>query len=569
MPEVVPTPVALNPPSLLPDYLAAEPDVDSIVASLSLHAKVAQLIMPWLAGSYAAFDSDAFAQAKEWVEVHKVGGIIVSVGSPLDVAAKLNELQHNSDLPLLIAADLEWGAGMRLVGGTAFPMPMALGATGRELDAYEVGRVTAIEARAVGIHMTFSPVADLNNNPDNPIINTRSFGEDPDAVATLIAAYVRGAEEHGLFTTAKHFPGHGDTGIDSHISIPATAACWERLNDVELVPFRRAIEAGVTAVMTAHISVPCLHAQQSIPATLSRTLMTDVLRDSLGFDGLVITDALIMGAIINEYGANEAVLRAFEAGSDLLLMPADVGAAIGAMVDAIESGRLDEGRLDTSVRRVIELKIAAGLFTRRRVSLDELPRVVGSAQFQQLADDIAARALTLVQQGPLDSFRADSARMALITYAEETNLTVGNTLLGQLRATGYAVRPFRLYPSSGAASYDSARTVAVEEDVVVFASSVRPIAWLGHVALPDSLAALILEADSMKPTLLASFGSPYLLNQLQGFGGTLLLAWSDNLATERAVAAAISGTIPIGGRSPIQINDDMRRGHGVTIDAVR
>ena len=558
----VPDPVARGAETLsIPEAVSA---TDSLLATLTLQQKIGQLVMPWLLGNYEALDSDVMLRAASWIDEYEVGGIIISIGSPLDVAAKLNSLQRRSKLPLLVAADLEWGSGMRLVGGTAFPMPMALGASRRELDAYQMGRITAIEARAVGIHMTFSPVADVNNNANNPIINTRSFGEDPAAISALLPAYIEGAEQHGLYTTAKHFPGHGDTGSDSHIDIPVLQVCWNRLDSLELGPFRTAVTAGVTAVMTAHIAMPCVTEEEELPATLSRRIMSDILRDSLGFEGLVVTDALMMGAIVNSYGPGETAVMALEAGSDLLLMPADIGVAIEAVAGAVESGRISTDRLDESVRRVLELKLRAGLMRSRTVNLDRVHDVVGIREHQEIADGVAARALTLVQEGDLPAF-AEDRHLALVTYAEETNLTVGIALAERLRAAGYSVRAFRLYPASGVASYDSARTLIEESNRAVFASSVRPIAWRGHVDLPELLAALILEADSLKPTLLASLGSPYLLNQLEGFGGAYMLAWSAALATERAVADAIAGRIPITGRLPISISEEFRRGHGIEV----
>ena len=542
--------------------------VDSILQTLSLQQKVGQLIMPWLLGDYVSTAADRFDRALSWVEEHAVGGIIISIGSPLDAAAKLNALQRRSRLPLIVAADLEWGAAMRMVGATGFPMPMAFGATGRELDAYQLGRITAVEARSVGIHWTFSPVADLNNNPDNPIINTRSFGEDPDAVGKLVAAYIRGASEHGLLTTAKHFPGHGDTGTDSHIAIPVLDACWDRLDRLELEPFRAAIAAGVSSVMTAHVALPCFEDNGSPrPATFLPAMMSGVLRDSLGFDGIVVTDALSMGAIVSEYGAGESAVLAFLAGSDLLLIPDDIGRAADAMVAAVEAGRITMDRLDASVRRLLVAKQEAGLFVRRTVSLDSIPEVVAQQDHLRIANDIAARALTLIQAGPIQQWRSRRGRTAVVTYAEETNLSIGDVLIGELRGLGETVNPFRLYPSSGAMSYDSAQAIIGRNDRVVFAASVRPIAGRGHVDLPHPLAALITDTDTNtdKATALVSFGSPYLLNQLTTFGGAYLLAWNAISANERAVAHALRGGAPISGRSPITLSDRFPRGHGIIL----
>src|SRR5438034_7075959 len=296
-----------------------QPVTDAVLAKLTTRQKVAQLVVPWLGGNYMALDDSAFQIATRWVDTLEVGGIIISVGSPYDIAAKLNTLQRRSRLPLLVSADLEWGAAMRVVGATAFPYIMAAGATGNERDAYTIGRVAAIEGRAVGIHVNFAPDADVNNNPLNPIINTRSFGEDPHAVARLVRAYVHGLQEHGMLATLKHFPGHGDTDADSHLGLPAIRVDYARLDSVELVPFRAGIDAGAQVVMTAHIAYPALTGSED-PATLSGAVLTGLLRDSLRFRGMVVTDALMMGSIVAKYGAGEAAVRAFVAGSDLLLL---------------------------------------------------------------------------------------------------------------------------------------------------------------------------------------------------------------------------------------------------------
>jgi len=522
--------------------------------------------MPWLLGSYASLDGEGFTEAARWLDELEVGGIVISIGSPLDAAAKLNALQRRSHLPLIVAADLEYGAAMRMIGATAFPQPMSIGATGRELDAYQLGRITAVEARAVGIHWTFSPVADVNSNPDNPIINTRSFGESPDSVAKLVAAYIRGASDHGLFTTAKHFPGHGDTSTDSHLALPQLKACWDRLNSLELVPFVAAIRAGVTAVMTAHLALPCIQNGSSVPATLSPDIMTGILRDSLGFDGIVITDALTMAAIVNEYGVGESAVRAFLAGSDILLYPTDPFAAAAAMVDAVAQGRITMDRLDQSVRRVLALKEQAGLFRRREVPLDSIPTMVGLEANTRIAKDVAARALTLVQRGEIEKFRDTRGVTSVIVYAEETNLSMGGILTKTLNELNERVVRFRLYPASGPLSYDSARVVIEQNPRVLFAVAVRPISSRGHVALPEPLASLITATDSTKPTMLASFGSPYLLNQLTAFRGTYLLAWHPVSASEEAVARAIAGGAPIAGHLPITLSDRYPIGYGIVIE---
>jgi beta-N-acetylhexosaminidase len=321
--------------------------------------------------------------------------------------------------------------------------------------------------------------------------------------------------------------------------------------------------------MTAHVALPCLTPGDTTPATLSPAIMIGMLRDSLRFGGLVVTDALSMGAIVRKYGPGEAAVLAFLGGSDLLLDPTDVIGTFRAMVSAVESGRISATRLDASVRRILELKRRARLFERRTVELDSVPAVVGRREFQALADDVAARSLTLVQRGAFDIFRAARGRTAVILYAEETNLSVGNTLIREMRWAGDTVTPFRLYPASGSLSYDSARTIIARNPRVVFATSVRFIAGRGHVSMPDSLARLVLATEKQKTTLLASFGSPYLLAQLPGYGSAYLLAWSDAPSTERAVGRALSAGAPVTGKLPITLSPLLSRGYGVMVESTR
>src|SRR3989442_4935242 len=371
--------------------------------------------MPRLSGSYTAFDDSLFQLAARWVDSLEIGGVIVFSGSPFDIATKLNALQRRSRVPLLVSADLEWGAGMRVVGGTSFPHIMAVGATGDAHDAYTIAAAAATEGRAVGIHVNFAPDADVNNSPLNPIINIRSFGQDPRAVSRLVREYVRGLHEYGMLATIKHFPGHGDTQTDSHIGLPVITAGYPRLDSLELVPFRGGIAAGADVVMSAHIAFPSFTGSND-PATLSAAVLSGLLRDSLHFHGLVVTDALTMGAIVAKYGAGEATVRAFLAGSDLLLMPADPDSAVNAMMAAVANGRISRERLDQSVRRLLEIKQRLGLLTHRGVALDSIMTIVGSKRFQDAANDLAVRALTLVRDvgGEGHALPGQPSRFALI-----------------------------------------------------------------------------------------------------------------------------------------------------------
>jgi len=543
--------------------VSGEVNIDELMGSLSVRDKIAQLVVPWIPGNYAAYDDEGFARAEAWVESLHIGGLIVSAGSPLDIAAKLNRLQQRSRYPLLIASDFEGGTSLRFSGGTPLPPNMGVGATGSDTAAYEVGRITALEGRAVGVHLAFAPVADVNNNPANPIINTRSFGEDPRQVAGMVAAEVRGLQEHGMLATAKHFPGHGDTGTDSHLALPVITADWARLDTIELVPFRAAISAGVKVVMSAHIALPGIDQGQVRPGTVAPNILTGVLRDSLGFRGLVVTDALNMAGVASAYGARAAVL-AFQAGADLLLQPADPVATIDAMAAAVDRGEISTERLDRSLRMVLETKRALGLFTRRTVPLDSVPAVVGSSAFEAEALDLAARSVVLVKDvgGTIYGLKSERPALALVCYAEEDNRTAGAALAAGLRAQGFPVSAFRLWPSSGTASYDSALYALNRSRVAVFVTADRPTAWRGALGLPETLMGVISASTRLRPTVLVSLGNPYLISRLPEVG-SYVIGWRSNPIIEQAVARALAGVAPITGRLPISIPPTYPRGWGL------
>jgi beta-N-acetylhexosaminidase len=537
--------------------------IDELLDSLSIRDRVAQLLMPWIPGTYAALDEPGLQQAERWVDSLHVGGIIISVGSPLDEAAKLNALQRLAPLPLLVASDLESGTSIRLHGGTRFPPNMGVAAGGREQDAWRIGKITALEGRAVGIHMAFAPDADVNSNPANPIINTRSFGEDPATVSAFVTSAVKGIQDNGMLATVKHFPGHGDTETDSHLALPVVGATWDRLDTLELVPFRAAIKAHVDAVMSAHIALPGIDSGRVRPATVNPDVLTGVLRDSLGFGGLTVTDALNMQGVVSKYGAGEAAVLAFEAGADLLLMPADVGQALDALTDAVNSGRVSEARLNQSVRKLLAAKQRLGLFHRREVDLDSVMAVVGRADFQLFADSVAVRSMVLARDdGTVDSLRSAPRTVALIEYGEGTADDVGTTFAAELRRSGVTVNTFRLLAQSGTASYDSAAAVIAGSPYVIFAVAVRAVAWRGSIGLPAPLVSLIDSAAARQPTLLASFGSPYVIMQSPTVGA-YLVAWSSNPESERAAAHALRGA-PVSGRLPITIPPDLPTGSGLT-----
>ncbi|MEW6496840.1 MAG: glycoside hydrolase family 3 N-terminal domain-containing protein [Cyanobacteriota bacterium] len=341
------------------------------INDLSLEEQVAQMVVVRASGylfdhqiQYPAWEPPA-ETLHYWLQELGVGGVILLGGSAGELALRSQQLQDWAKIPLLIAADIEEGVGQRFAGATWFPPPMAIGTVAFEnpdraqIYAEQMGAITAQEALAIGINWILAPVVDVNNNPLNPVINVRAFGETPEAVSNLAGAFIRGAKQYPVLTTAKHFPGHGDTATDSHLDLPVLPHTPARLATIELPPFKEAIREGVDAVMSAHLLIPAWDPQR--PATLSRLILTELLRDCLKFEGLIVTDALVMGAIANRYGANEAPVMAVEAGADIILMPANPEEAIQAVCDAVRAGRLSRERIQASVERIWQAKAKVGL----------------------------------------------------------------------------------------------------------------------------------------------------------------------------------------------------------------
>jgi len=547
---------------------------DSVLASMTLREKAAQIVWPSLFGDYTSGDSPQWRRLTQYIQQEKVGGFTISVGSPIEVAAKLNALQSMSKIPLLFGADLEAGAGFRARGGyfvpnaidlggaIVFPPEMAIGATRDTTLAYEQGRLTALEGRALGIHIAYAPVLDVNNNPDNPVINTRSYGEDPQLAARMGVAFIHGLQDHGMIATGKHFPGHGDTGVNSHLALPVVTVSRSRLDTVELVPFRAAVNGGVGAIMSFHGAMPALDSS-GVPGTLSSKVLTGLLRGEMGFRGIIISDAMDMRGVLDQFGAGEAVKRAIAAGIDVLIQPLDVSQTIDAVVAGVTEGRYTEARLDSSVRRVLETKRKLGLAQSKLVDLSALRFLVGDSSNLQIARRVAEKSITLVK----DSLRqiplaAPSAKVLSITVARRADLPAGNAFNAELRTGLPNLRTEFVGTEDATLNYPRLIAAADSADVTIVSSYVGQ-SWDALTAsAPQAFMDFVqtLVRRGRKPIVVA-FGNPYLLQQLP-WVGTYLVAWGGFPVSQTAAARALLGTSEISGHLPISIPPYVSRGTG-------
>jgi beta-glucosidase-like glycosyl hydrolase len=545
---------------------AASKWVEETLRTLTLRQRLAQLVVVAASSEYMNFDGERFGELRRQVTDLGVGGVLVRGGSPNEVAALTNELQRQARVPLLVSADYERGLRMQMKHGTPFTTNMALGATGDTEAAYRQGKVIAEEARAIGVNWLYGPVADINNNPDNPVINIRSFGEDPRRVAEFVAAMVRGIRDGGALATAKHFPGHGDTAVDTHIGMAAIRADRARLERVELVPFRAAIAAGVDSVMTAHVALPDV-AGDSLPSTLSPKMTTELLRRELKYDGIVVTDSLGMGAITRGYPGGEAAVRAIKAGADVALTPPDPKAAVDALEAAVKSGQLTEERVNESVRRLLGAKYGLGLARQRFVDAAAVNRLVERPENVREAQRVAEASMTLLRNRgevlPLDPAR--SAATLFVVVAADDDDEEGRVFIPQVQRRARGARVLRIGPRAAAAEHEAALAEAQKAERVVVAAFVKRAASKGTVALPEAQAELVRKlVATKKPLLVIAFAGPYLVRQFEDVPA-YMVAYAIEEVAQAAAARAIFGETDIKGRLPVTIPGLFELGAGLTL----
>jgi beta-N-acetylhexosaminidase len=557
----------------------------STLRRMTTEEKVGQMIVVWARVQFLNVHSRELLQLREEMQRYHVGGFGVTIPSdgrlirsaPLEAAYLTNGLQKRSKYPLIFAADFERGLSTRLAGTTGFPAAMAFGAAGDPELAKEFGRITAEESRAVGIQWNWFPVADVNSNPANPIINTRSFGEDPAKVSAMVAAYIGGARAAGLLTTVKHFPGHGDTDTDSHLSLARTTASMDRLNALELAPFRAAIAAGVDSVMIGHITVPAVEPDPDKPASISAHVVTGLLKEQMGFKGLVVTDALDMGALMHTFRGNDASISGQEAveavlaGNDMVIIPADLGGAYNGLLQAVRQGKLSRKRIDESVLKILRMKASVGLSKSRFVDASQVPEAIAQPGNLAIAQIIAERAVTLVEDkaglvpvkaGEVSAAPGTRSGLTAVFFTDDARESEGaRAFQRELRNREPGARI--LYVDGDNAAFvandvmaavgSAARVIAVAES---FPSARRVTQGQakGSAGLDRGPAEMLQEIVKAAPerTIVAAFGNPYTGDSIAGME-TYVCTFSNSADSAVGLVSALFGETAIHGRLPVTL----------------
>jgi beta-N-acetylhexosaminidase len=569
--------------------------VDATLKKLSLEQVVGQMIFAPFQSTYMSSDSDQYEQLVKLIHEAHIGGLIafggsepvpqvmlnntygaVILGQPMELASIHNRLQSISNLPLLTSSDFEWGVQMRIAGATKFPRAMAFGATGDPQLAYEAGKVVGAESRALGVHVDYGPVADVNNNPRNPVINIRSFGEDPIKAGEMVAGWVRGLQEAGMLATLKHFPGHGDTDVDSHLGLPMVAHPRERLDAIELPPFRAGIAAGAAGVMVAHIELPAIDPEK-VPATFSPKVISTLLRP--GFEGLIYSDSMKMQAITEMASPGEAAVRAVKAGIDVILDSPDSAAAAAAIVAAVKSGDIPRERVEQSARRILEAKARLGLHRTRTVNLDSVPLTVGGRKHDAVARTISERSITLIKDArnsvPLPTPKTGSVLyLSVLDYPSGWRIAApSRSVIPALRARWANVESVEISDRATPSELDLVRAMSDNYDAIVAGVFVRASSGSGRLDLAPSVVRLLQDLARgserrKQPFVSMFFGNPYTPMFVPELPA-MMLTYDFSDYAEVSAVKALAGEIPINGKLPIALPGLFPIGHGIQRPSTR
>lgn len=540
--------------------------VESTLNRMTLEEKIGQLFVVWTLTPYMADDSKRWQELVRYTKEKKVGGFYFSIGGVYDFPVSANKLQSIADVPLLITVDFEWGAGMRIDAATTFPRAMAVGATRDTNLAYRMGLAIAKEARALGVHQNYSPVVDVNNNPKNPVINTRSFGEDPRLVSAMARAFIRGTQDGNVIATVKHFPGHGDTDIDTHLELPSIHFTRSRLDSIELFPFKEAIRAGVQSVMIAHIHTAALDASDSVPATASMNVTTKLLQNEMGFNGMIVTDALAMNGMTKLFSPGEAAVRSVKAGADVLLMSPDTDVAIDSIVAAVlRRGEISEERLNHSVRKILKYKQLVGLDKQRLVDIAGVSAVVAKEEHKLLAQEIARKSVTVLgnKNNILPLTNQNGKKIVNIVFSDTEDPNEAKDVYNRL-IKRRKMELFRIDPRSNQMEFDEALKKAKSADIIFCQLSyyTRSGAMTGF--LPKNVSELLTQIAALKkPMIGISTGNPYVVTEFPPLDA-YVVTFSPSEASKEAAAEIIFGEVSPQGKLPITIPGRYAFGEGVT-----
>ncbi len=539
--------------------------VEKTLKSLTLREKIGQMINFRMSGEFSNLNSEKFAEYRREILENKIGGFTVYRGESNAIAALTNELQKMSKLPLLMAADYERGLRMGQRTGTPFTTNMGLGATGDVSAAYRQGKIICEEMRAIGVNWLFAPVVDINNNPDNPVINIRSFGADPQKVGEFGAALTKGVREGNCLATLKHFPGHGDTATDSHIGLSVITIDRQRLDSVELVPFKMAIDAGVDAVMTAHIALPKITGDE-IPSTLNPKVSTDILRKDLKFDGIITTDAMEMGAIKKTYSDERSAVMAVLAGADVILIPNSSKVAIDTIEAAVKKGEISEERIEESVRRLLKAKYKLGLAENRFVDLSKVNAIIEKPENVREANAIAEKSITLLRnEKDFLPINAETAKKTMfVVVAADEDPVEGATFIPEVQRRVPNAKIAKLDPRSTQPDYDKVLSDAKGFGNIVLAVFVKRAAEKGTVKLPDMQTNFVNKAiASDKKVAVIAFGSPYLIRQFPE-AKTYAVTYAIEDVAQFAATKTLFGEVKFQGKLPVSIPNLFEIGSGLT-----
>ena len=537
---------------------------DKLLADMTLREKIGQMIISSTQGENYQESSAEYRRLKKLCRDSKVGGFIFFKGTSSGYASLSNKLQSLSETPLLISADFERGTGMRVTDGTLFPNNMAVGAANNYELAYKMGFCIANESRALGVQQNYAPVCDVNNNPDNPIINVRSFGEDPALVSKMSEAVIKGLQDGNVIATAKHFPGHGDTKIDSHNDLPVLNFSMDRLNKIELVPFKNAIQNNVKSVMIAHLSFPELENKPNVPASLSENIVQDLLINQLGFKGLVVTDALNMKGITKYFSTSEVALMCIKAGIDLILMPIDEEETINAIESAVKNGKISEERINRSVKKILAAKEWLGLFDNRYVNESEVSKKVNTQESNALAQQIADESITLVKDNRnILPLKSKNGKTLLINLSDGNNNINAGYFSEQMKYTNANTDEVNYFSEISSNELNGLISKADQYDVVIAAIYAKVRYGTGKISMLPSQVQLLNSLNSTGNKLIViSFGNPYLLKEFPEINN-YICAYGDADVSVKAAIKAIYGDITFKGKLPVSIDENNKVGKGL------